>query len=429
MKAPHALHITLLLAALLTARVPAHSSELNVGQLRVIHRELTPEQSLFHTAMYAEPQGLRLISGAQASEDNGKMWSPNPLTQNFTKDLPANYRRVPLTAVLDPSVGCVLQILIGLDLPDVDRKMNEPPIAQQNYYLRYRVSSDGGRSWLFDDRIIQQGDYDTQHPIRDVWIGQNAFFLGDRGCVPIIAQDGKVLVPAHMTIRGENGKLSDPAGGHTYTDVVVLIGTWTSDHHVLWQVSERVQADPTLSTRGMVEPTLVQLDDGRLLMVMRGSNWTGNNGDLIAHPDPSVPRGCKWSSISTDGGLHWSKPEQWAYDDGEVFYSPSSMSALMRHSTGRIFWAGNVTPENPQGNLPRHPLVIGEVEQKTMRLIRSSVITLDQEDPADKRQGRLDLSHFHLREDRVSKDIFITYPRNHNRYKTREHVLLRLAVP
>lgn len=80
-------------------------------------------------------------------------------------------------------------------------------------------------------------------------------------------------------------------------------------------------------------------------------------------------------------------------------------------------------------NLPRHPLVFGEVDRKTLQLIRNSVVTLDQEDPADKKQGRLDLSHFHLLEDRVSQEILVTYPRNHNRYKSREHVPLRLALP
>ncbi|MEQ1751478.1 MAG: sialidase family protein [Prosthecobacter sp.] len=399
------------------------------AELRIVSREISKEPSAFHTAIYAEPQGLRLISGAQASDDNGKTWVANPLTPNFIQDLPANYRRVPVTSVLDPRVGCVMHLFIGLDLPDVDPKISEPPIAQQHYYLRYRVSKDGGRSWLFDERIIQQGDYDAQHPIKDVWIGQNALFLGDRGCIPIITRDGKILVPAQITLRGENGKLSDPGGGHTYTDVVVLIGTWTADHHLQWQVSQRVQADPKLSTRGVVEPTLIQLDDDRLLMVMRGSNWTGNNGDLIPNPGPNVPRGSKWFAISSDGGLTWTKPEAWAYDDDQVFYSPSSMSTLFRHSTGRIFWAGNILPANPQGNLPRHPLVIGEVDRKTLRLIRSSVITLDQEEPADKKRGRFDLSHFHLLEDRASQEIVITYPRNHNRYKSREHVLLRLALP
>jgi hypothetical protein len=157
---------------------------------------------------------------------------------------------------------------------------------------------------------------------------------------------------------------------------------------------------------------------------MRGSND-------VFKPDPVTKErlpGCKWFSISADGGLTWSKPEPWVYDDGGAFFSPSSMSALFRHSTGRIFWVGNLVPDNPQGNSPRHPLVIGEVDRKTLRLLRSSVLTLDREEPGDKTQGRLDLSHVHLIEDRENKEIIVTYPRAHNAYKSYEWAMLRISI-
>ena len=326
--------------------------------------------------------------------------------------------------MLDASGGRFLRLVNALDTPGLDPTINEPPSALLNYYLRYRVSTDGGRTWLFEEPVIQPGDYDARHPIADVWIGHNALFLGDRGCVPITTREGKVLVPAQMTLRGEEGKPANPGGGHTYTDVVVLIGTWTVDHRLEWSVSERVQGDPALTSRGMIEPTLAETDDGRLLMIMRGSN------DAFK-PDPVTkqrPPGRKWSSVSNDGGRTWSKPEPWLYDDGGSFYSPSSMSTLFKHGSGRIFWLGNLLPANPEGNLPRHPVVIGEVDRETLRLIRGSVVILDQEEEADKSLGRLDLSHYHVSEDRVSKEIIVTYPRAHNKYTRHEYALLRLAV-
>ncbi len=425
MKTSHSI-LAILLAAPL-AMLPA--AEPGVGKLRLVSREVTAKQSPFVDAIYAETKGLRLVNRTHASDDNGKTWIANPLTPNFVKDLPSGFRRVPVTAMLDPQVGCLVQMLNALDTHNLDPKIAEPPIALNNYYMRYRVSTDGGRSWLFDEPIIQQGDYTVRHPIKDVWIGTNAFFLGDRGCIPIPTRDSKVLVPTAMTLRGENGALLNPGGGHTYTDVIVLIGTWTADHHLRWQVSQRVAGDPALTTRGLVEPTLVELDDGRLFMVMRGSNWRGGNSEYKADPDSKAPPGCKWFSTSKDGGFTWSKAEPWATDDGKVFYSPSSMSTLFRHSTGRVFWVGNLLPANPEGNLPRHPLVIGEVDRQSLRLIRSNVVTLDREEPGDKSQGRLDLSHFHLREDRESQEIIVTYARNHNRYRSQEHVRLRLALP
>ncbi|MEZ6077804.1 MAG: sialidase family protein [Pirellulaceae bacterium] len=138
----------------------------------------------------------------------------------------------------------------------------------------------------------------------------------------------------------------------------------------------------------MIEPTIVQASDGRIAMVMRGSN---------SH-DAQVPAR-KWISISDDQGETWSEAKAWGYSDGGLFYSPSSMSFLTRHSSGRLFWVGNLTPEKCVGNLPRYPVVIGELDPESLGLThRSSVVTLDVQTAEDRQQGRLDLSHFDLLE-------------------------------
>jgi hypothetical protein len=215
--------------------------------------------------------------------------------------------------------------------------------------------------------------------------------------------------------------LWNPTGGLTYTDALVLIGTWTNEHRISWRASQRVAGDPKRSTRGMIEPTLADFQDGRILMVMRGSN------DGKARPNFQFPSH-KWFAVSRDDGETWSAPEPWTYDDGQPFFSPSAMSTLLKHSSGRFFWIGNLSPENCKGNLPRWPLVIGEVSSKSLKLIRGSVLVVDTEQPNDKTQGRLDLSHFTALEDRETKDIVLVYPRSHNAYKSREWATIRLAV-
>jgi hypothetical protein len=156
-------------------------------------------------------------------------------------------------------------------------------------------------------------------------------------------------------------------------------------------------------------------------MVMRGSN--GGNLD----PKCELPS-YRWFSVSADGGETWTKPEPWTYEDGKPFFSPSSMSALLRHSSGRCFWVGNVSAANCEGNSPRYPVIMGEVEPKGLKLIRSSVLTVDTEQPGDKAQGRLDLSHFTLFEDRKSKEIILVVPRAHGGYKSWEYATIRIAV-
>ena len=138
--------------------------------------------------------------------------------------------------------------------------------------MRYTVSNDAGKTWLFDDPVIQEGNYTAQNPFEGIFIGKNSIYLGDLGCIPIVTKKGKILVPAQTTLAGKDGELLNPGGGFTYTDVIVLIGTWTDGNKLSWKTSQRVEADPKRSTRGMIEPTLLEMKDGRILMVMRGSN-------------------------------------------------------------------------------------------------------------------------------------------------------------
>jgi len=399
--------------------------------LRVVSRQETAEMPTLHatifgsasgaSGIYLKARGLTLRSGDLISDDNGKTWRKQPMTPDFYAGLPRGYRRNPVTSVTDHRTGRLLTIVNALDVPDLDPNINEPPIALNTYYLRYRVSADGGMTWAKEGPIIVKGDHDALHPIPGVEIGKNSIFLGDLGCIPIVTRKGQILVPTQATLLGPDGKLANPGGGYTYMDVVILIGKWKRDHSIEWTMGGRVEADPARTSRGLFEPTLAELPDGRIMMVMRGSNDAKNK------KGERVP-GYKWVSISSDGGKQWTKPEPFAFEDGQPFYSPSAMSTLFKHSSGRIFWFGNITEENPEGNLPRWPFAVAEVDPVRATLIKKTVVILDKENPEDKNRGRLDISHFSMLEDRETGEIVLTYPRNHGGYKEREWVTVRLAV-
>jgi hypothetical protein len=393
------------------------------SSLRIVSRVVTKDSPPIHGAIYAERTGVRMLNvgAAKVSQDNGQTWQPLTPKPDFRAGLPYGYRRDPVTSVLDPNTGRIVTIVNALDTPGLDPSINEPRIALETYYLRYRVSQDAGQTWLFDEPIIHAGNYTKEHPFDDLWIGKNSIFLGDAGCIPVVTRTGRVLVPAQMTLVGKDGKLANPGGGWTYTDVLVLIGTWTEGNRLTWKASHRVQGDPKRSTRGMIEPTLAEFPDGRILMVMRGSN----GGKLDPkHELPSY----RWFTLSADGGETWTKAEPWTYDDGKPFFSPSSMSALLHHSSGRCFWVGNVSAANCQANSPRYPVVMGEVDPKGLKLMRQSVLTVDTEQPEDRTRGRLDLSHFTIVEDRESREIVLVVPRAHGGYKSWEYATIRIAV-
>jgi hypothetical protein len=390
------------------------------GRLTLRSSERLAARSPLTNACYISPTGLELIAYGGSSPDNGRTWTPLAPSPDFDSSLPPGYRREKHPPFFDAVTGRVVTVVNSMDTPGLDPKIEEPPVALKTYYLRYRVSVDGGRTYLFDEPIVQKGPYSAAEPFADVRVGRNAIFMGDAGSLLLRTRQGRILVPAQVCLADQKGELASPGGGFTYTDVLVLIGTWRDDLRLDWETSERVRADPVRSTRGMIEPTLAELADGRLLMVMRGSN--GGSKD----PDCRIP-GYRWYSVSADGGYHWTTPEPWCYQDGTPFHSPSSMSQLLRLADGRTVWIGNLCPDNPRGNSPRWPLVAGVVDPGSLRLVRESVLVIDTQAPEDKAGVELCV-HGSVFQDRETGDIVVPMLRYTGGYKSNVPVVHRIAA-
>ena len=87
----------------------------------------------------------------------------------------------------------------------------------------------------------------------------------------------------------------------------------------------------------MDEPTLAQLDSGRILLVMRGSN----------DKRPELPS-YRWHSFSTDGGRHWTDPSRGLLECIVSFHQSRHCAA----STGAIlaweYYAGESARDRPR---------------------------------------------------------------------------------
>ncbi len=382
-------------------------SQRPVGEIRreIFLASPAPRTAVLANTYYTTPTGTALISIHElmtrsdttetayfrSSLDHGHTWSAATEMPTLEVRPQGKLRRMMRGAWVDPRTGRLLRFRIEGILPNDD-----PLEGMKQWVVYYSASEDGGRTWYLDEPIIHRGaEFSRTHPIPGVETGRTCFMIGDTASVPLQLDDGTILIPVIITPSGPDGEATNPGGGYTYTDAAVLHGRWLPDGRRLeWQLSARVQADPARSTRGMDEPTLALLNEGRLMMILRGSN----------HTRPALPAR-RWVAFSGDRGHTWTAPVPWTFSDGTNFFSPASCSQLINHSSGRVFWLGNITPENPVGNRPRFPFVIGEVDRRTGLLQPASLRVVDDRGPGD--SPDLSLSNFSAREDRTNGEIIL----------------------
>lgn len=360
-----------------------------------------------------EVSGIRIVDREVCY--GSKVYAPDDKPRNAPEILGANLPITPLPKVIKSPGGWDENVYsasgeqttfraVGKDwilhLVETTRGIDDTNTGAMDYKIWYRVSRDAGKSYSELKPLVQQGpEYDYLHPIEGVYVGKNSFVFGGR---IVGASNQEVLVPTYRWPLGEDGKPLNPHNAYTYMESGVLIGKWTADgSDVEWEAGEFVRPAVMESTRGSDECAIAELETpGRFIMIARGSNQNR----------PDFP-GRKWFSISNDFCRTWSQPVPWKYSDGQSFFSPASLGSLIRSSrNGRLYWIGNITDENPDGNYPRFPLVIGEVDRKTGLLIRESLLSIDTRNP-EHDSTKMQLSNFKTVEDAQSGDLLVTLTR------------------
>lgn len=356
----------------------------------------------YDLSVYLHPSGLELVrsrcterksdiyeEGQKCySLDNGRTWSdwePNVMSRRLPEGILRTMEGSPMH---DRYTGRSVQTVLEGLFPH--EKADDCLAGLSTFYNKYRVYEMNSRKPVHEDWLMQKG-YSREHPLEKVWIGKNA--MDAMG--PFFTSHGGILMPIPITVLGPDGKIANPGGGFTWHEIQFLVGRWRDQGQIEWNAGACIQMNPERSTRGAIEPTLAEFPDGRILMVFRGSN----------DANPAIP-GYKWFCVSHDDGLSWTDPRPWHYSDGTPFFSPSSSPQLTRHSNGKVYWNGHLTPENPDGNAPRYPLVIGEVDPQSLMLIRESVFTIDTRQPHE--PETISMHRLELHEDRQTGE-FVAY--------------------
>lgn len=323
----------------------------------------------------------------RTSPDNGRTWSPLEPLAGVVQDLPGGgVVTYPCGSQFEPVLGRRYDRLMRRVWPGNPPytfvwKNHEHPFNDHTFAVE--TGADGTRT----ERLLRYEDgpdWDPDKPFDDEFCQTNRAY---HGVTFAFAPDGAVYYPLSCHPKDRPG--------HNEGGIVLMRRDPGTGQ---WSASNQVHVTPEQSSRGLLEPDAAVLTDGTVLIVARGSNT-------------DTTPGRKWFTTSRDNGRTLEPVREFAYDDGDLFYSPSSIHTFLRSSrNGRLYWLANICAEPPSGNMPRHPLYIAEIDEavstETGPAVRRDTLQLvDERGPGD--GDKLQLSNFSVLEDRESGDIEI----------------------
>jgi len=263
------------------------------------------------------------------------------------------------------------------------------------------------KDWKWQQVKYEDGtDFSEDDWGREGYVNINEAYSG---CNLEVLENGDIIFPVGANVMsccrilGIDVNDVFPSCPQIMNGLIVSRGRWNEAEEKYYLAPSKPAVISDLkSSRGIDEPTIMPLKSGRIIVVFRGSNVMSKGWNTrIQKGTPAH----KWYTFSDDGGKAFTEPVPWHYDNGEVFYSPASISQFLRSTkNAKVYWFGNITGPEAYGNSPRYPLVMAEVDEQTGFLKRETYTVIDNRDPK-KESEALQLSNFGLLEDRETKDI------------------------
>ncbi|MBC7186420.1 MAG: exo-alpha-sialidase [Calditrichaeota bacterium] len=222
--------------------------------------------------------------GFSLSHDGGKTWSePSPVCEGIYPAEPASFY------LLRTKSNVLVVVFLNFEGRKFswDSERNEPGDCKLEVWAVR--SLDGGKTWIDKQRLLD---------------GYNANFFG-----LIQTSSGRIVVPLQHLV-------SDPGR-------LVSCSFWSDDDGHTWQRSNWIDLGGHGHHDGAFEPTVAELPDGRLLMLLR------TNLDRF------------WQAVSEDTGRYWRTIQP------SIIDASSAPGHLVRLQSGRFVLVWNRL--NPEG--------------------------------------------------------------------------------
>ena len=354
----------------------------------------------------------------RTSTDNGKTWSEWKARYEDTdsgrhaavENSPEGDEHIGIVepTLYDPSTGCTVGFAIKQYLLKGHNvgyfawwEKGEDNWRPHGYFaLRRPDGTETTRLLEFEEG---GADFDPANPRNPAFIDKNRGAASD----PRFLSDGSLVFFAYANMEicckraGVDVNTFFPSCPQFQMGFMLGHLNWNAekqDYDITY--SNPVMLSDLQSSRGIMEPLLAELPDGRLLLVLRGSN------DVIESWNTRIGKsapGFKWYTISSDGGKTFPPLMPWHFDTREVVYSSASISKFFRSSkNGKLYWIGNVVEEpwRVEGNNPRDTLHICQVDDEEGCLIKNTMTVID---TIREGQTGVELSNFNLLENPDTK--------------------------
>ncbi len=312
----------------------------------------------------------------QISRDNGKTWSAPVLRLEAKEIEGGRVRYVENGAFFDVDTEKLITAVSKIFYPRDHFSQDQPRQLEINVYDPLA------------DSIPEAETFDFGLPGG----------MGCSFCFPIKTSRGRIVIPGFKAQVKEDGTFPHhPKSKSAIYEVRMVIGAYGADGKLSWRVGQPLVADDALSTRGFSESSPVELKDGRLATLCRGSN-----AGLSELP------GAKWLAFSKDDGETWTAPAPLACSDGEPIESSATGCACFRSiKNGKLYFIGNLCApgERANGNWPRSPLHIAEMQEEPYALKRDTITVIDERGEGD--TERTQISNFRYFQDRETGDVVV----------------------
>jgi sialidase-1 len=284
-----------------------------------------------------------------------KQWSAVALQKESARD-----KNLPIALELNPgtdnprnSEGDFVTLKDGRILFVYSRYTGGSSSDHAPAYLAARYSSDQGKTWTKDDHVIveREGDMNVMSvSMLRLKNGKIALWYlkknSETDCKPLLRissdegktwsapiacitdQEGYFVLNNSRVIQLKNGRLIMAVAKHgddngKWSNQATLFSYYSDDSGKTWKSGKAVPNDTEIITQ---EPGLVELKDGRLLMIIRASG------------------GKQQMSFSNDKGQTWSHIQE------TNIYSPLSPATIVRiPKTGDLLMIWNNNPKKESG--------------------------------------------------------------------------------